>query len=225
MKILLIEDDKVLAEGLIQALGPGGFDTHWQNTGQGGINRFFDVKPDIVILDLGLPDMDGVEVLNQLRDSQERAPILILTARDSLDDKVRAFDIGADDYLVKPFEVPELIARLGVWARRLGLSNMNNISYLNVALDIARHRVEVDGLEVALQRREFMTLKALMENVGRVQTKDMLEASLYAGADVVGSNTIEVHISHLRKKLPDGFIKTIRGVGYTLVRDPEGHGQ
>lgn len=175
--------------------------------------------PDLVVLDLGLPDMDGLDVLKYLRRKKTGTPVLVLTARSALNDKVNALDIGADDYLQKPFEMPELLARLRVMQRRLGTAASSEVTIDSVVLDTVAHRLRVDGVEVHLPRKEYMTLKILMEQAGRVKTRDMLENNLYERGETIGSNTIEVHISNLRKKLPDNFIKTIRGVGYTIHQD------
>lgn len=216
MKVLLVEDDNALAKGLSKALQREGFVVNAVAEGRQAIACRGTFAPDLVILDLGLPDIDGVSVLRQLRDRQRTLPILILTARDALTDKVAALDLGADDYLAKPFAMPELMARLRALARRLGTSASSTISLGTVTMDLGSREVSVKGEPVSLARREFMVLKALMENSGRVQTREVLEDKLYGWGEEVASNAIEVHISNLRKKLPPDFIKTIRGVGYTI---------
>jgi len=216
MKLLLIEDDLMLANGLSKALRNEGFVVLHAKTGELGISLCDDFTPDIVVLDLGLPDIDGTEVLRQLRLSYRHLPILILTARESLTDKVNALDSGADDYLLKPFEIDELMARVRVLVRRLGTASSSEIIITSVTLDTVNHIVKVDDTVVQLTSRELMILKALMQNAGRIQTKQMIEDKLYGWGDEVSSNTIEVHISNLRKKLPENFIRTIRGVGYTI---------
>jgi DNA-binding response OmpR family regulator len=219
LKLLLVEDDKDLAQGLTHALQKESFVVSNAATGGAAKEQFVSFQPDLVVLDLGLPDIDGIDVLKYLRNKQDVTPVLILTARDALDDKVRALDIGADDYLAKPFEMPELLARLRAMSRRLGTASSSEMVIGQVTLDTAAHRVLVRETEVSLPRKEYMTLKALMESAGRVKTKDMLESNLYSWGEEIGSNTIEVHVSNLRKKLPEGFIKTIRGVGYTISQD------
>jgi len=219
MKILLVEDDLTLCNGLTHALQKEGFVVCAENHGKGAIAQLSTFLPDLVILDLGLPDMDGTEILKHLRSKQPALPVLILTARDALDDKVKALDKGADDYLVKPFEMPELLARLRVLSRRLTTASTSQISLNGVCMDLATHQVTVDKQPVDFSRREFMVLKTLMENPGRVQTREKLESNLYGWGEEVASNAIEVHISNLRKKLPDGYIRTLRGVGYTVNRD------
>ena len=216
MKLLLIEDDQMLSSALCEALTQEGFVVHPALTGSAGMVALNDFTPELVVLDLGLPDIDGTEVLKRLRATNRDLPTIILTARHSIDDKVSTLDYGADDYLEKPFEIAELFARLRVLARRLGTSKTNEISIAGVTLNVGAHTVHVQQESLSVTRREFMVLKALMENLGRVQTKDMIESKLYGWGEAIGSNTVEVHISNLRKKLPADFIRTIRGLGYTI---------
>ena len=218
MKILLIEDDPVLCRGLEQALRGEGFVVETALKGNDGLKRCDLFAPQLVILDLGLPDISGYEVLKKLRARNRLLPILILTARDRLDDKIVALDGGADDYLCKPFEIAELMARLRVLARRLGTAASSKIEIGPVTVNLSSHQVTIDGENVILTRREFMVLKALMENAGRIQTRDALESKLYGWGEEVSSNTVEVHVSNLRKKLPPDFIQTIRGVGYSIAQ-------
>jgi two-component system OmpR family response regulator len=217
MKVLLVEDDATLASGLSRALTREGFAVDCVARGAEALRHAAVLTPDLIVLDLGLPDMDGVDVLKGLRQRHRTLPILILTARDRLDDKVGALDKGADDYLPKPFEMAELLARLRVMSRRLGTASSSVIEIGAVALDMTRHSLKVeDSAETTLNRREFMIMRALMENAGRVQTRETLEHKLYGAGEEIASNAIEAHISNLRKKLPKGFIKNIRGVGYTI---------
>jgi len=216
MQVLLIEDDIALAEALTQTLKIEGFAVNHLSHGKQALASIKTELPDIVILDLGLPDMDGTEVLKLIRRESADLPVLVLTARISLEDKVNGLDLGADDYLAKPFEVAELMARLRVFERRASSLKHSGLSIGNVCMDSASHQVSVTGETIDLSRREFMLLKALMENAGRVQTRDSLESKLYSWGEEVASNTIEVHIHHLRKKLPDNFIQTLRGIGYIV---------
>jgi len=216
MKILLVEDDAALARGLVQALKRHGYAVDHVDKGRDAVNSQAINPTDLVILDLGLPDMDGIAVLQQLRHSQSTLPVLILTARDGLTDKVAALDTGADDYLSKPFEIEELLARLRALGRRLSTSVSSEIRVGAVTLDQASQKVTIDGEPVPVSRREYMLLNALMQNIGRIQTRDVLENKLYGWGEEVASNAIEAHISNLRKKLPKDFIKTIRGVGYSI---------
>jgi len=216
MPILLVEDDHDLASGLQQALQTDGFAVNHVATGNAALAAIEAEAPEIVILDIGLPDISGLTVLKRLRISHPELPVLLLTARTSIDDKVTGLDSGADDYLAKPFEMEELLARLRVLQRRLGTVKSSAIDIDTISLDTTTREVRVDGNEIELSRREYMLLKALMENTPRIQTREALETKLYAWGEEVSSNAIEVHIHNLRKKLVPGFIKTIRGVGYVV---------
>ena len=218
MRVLLVEDDRVLVEEVSKALKREGFTVEEAGLGKEGMALCDAQPPSLVVLDMGLPDVDGSEVLRHIRKRHKDLPVLILTARDSVDDKVSALDGGADDYLAKPFDMPELLARLRVLARRLGTSSTSLIEAHGIALDLAAHQVSSEGEPLNLSRREYMVLKSLMENMGRVQTKEAIENKLYGWGEEIASNTIEVHISNLRKKLPKDVIKTIRGVGYMIAK-------
>lgn len=218
MRILLVEDDTSLAQGLQIALRREGLTVDHVTTGKAALQAVQAEAPDLIILDLGLPDMDGLEVLNSLRSGKQALLVMVLTARDTTADKISGLDQGADDYLAKPFEVSELLARLRALERRVTAVQTSDISIGQVVLDTLTHTVSVDGKNVELPRREFMLLKALMENPGRVMSREKLENRLYGWGEELASNSIEVHIHHLRKKIPAGFIKTIRGIGYTVPR-------
>ncbi|HDZ16243.1 MAG TPA: response regulator [Methylophaga aminisulfidivorans] len=216
MQVLLIEDDVSLAQGLQTSLKREGFSVNHLREGKSALSSVATSEPDIVILDLGLPDMDGNEVLRQIRKNHSELPVLILTARNTIEDKVTGLDNGADDYLAKPFEIDELLARLRVLERRLSSLKHADLTVGDVSIDTRAQQVRVAGIDVDFSRREYMLLKMLLENVGRVQTRDSLESKLYSWGEEIASNAIEVHIHHLRKKLPEQFIKTVRGVGYTI---------
>ena len=218
MRILLVEDDTSLAQGLQIALRREGLTVDHVTTGKAALHAVQAEAPDLIILDLGLPDMDGLEVLNSLRSGKQALLVMVLTARDTTADKISGLDQGADDYLAKPFEVSELLARLRALERRVTAVQTSDISIGQVVLDTLTHTVSVDGKNVELPRREFMLLKALMENPGRVMSREKLETRLYGWGEELASNSIEVHIHHVRKKIPAGFIKTIRGIGYTVPR-------
>ncbi|MDH3510680.1 MAG: response regulator [Gammaproteobacteria bacterium] len=218
MPILLVEDDQDLAAGLKQALQNEGFAVNHVATGTAALAAIKTDAPEIIILDIGLPDIDGLTVLKRLRGTHPELPVLLLTARTSLDDKVAGLDSGADDYLPKPFDMEELLARLRVLQRRLGTVKSSSISIGTIILDTTSHDVRVDDNAIELSRREYMLLKALMENAGRVQTREALETKLYSWGEEVASNAVEVHIHNLRKKITPDFIKTIRGVGYVVGR-------
>ncbi len=216
MQILLVEDDQPLATGLQNALQKAGYASNHVDTGAAALHTLRAEKPDILVLDIGLPDIDGISILKTLRKTDPELPVLLLTARDSVEDKVAGLDSGADDYLAKPFEMTELLARLRVLGRRLGTAKSSAIKIGKVSLDTVDQVVTFEGQEIELSRKEYMLLKSLMENVGRIQTRDTLENRLYSWGEEVSSNALEVHIHHLRKKLGNEFIKTIRGVGYKV---------
>jgi len=218
VRLLLVEDNPSLASGLSLALSNKGFTINHVSKGQQALQAVQNDKPDIVTLDLGLPDMDGLEVLRQIRKLDSELPVLILTARDSIEDKVSGLDLGADDYLCKPFEIEELEARLRVLERRLGTASSSKIEFDNIILDTATLEVIQEGISVDLSRREYTLLKSLLMNAGKVLTRDSLEDKLYSWGEEVASNAIEVHIHHLRKKLGANLIKTVRGVGYTIPK-------
>ena len=218
MQILLVEDDQLLADGVVKALKQAGFAVHWVNSGKAACTYVVAEVPNIVLLDLGLPDMDGLDVLRLIRYKKLPVQVMVLTARDSLDAKVAGLDLGADDYLTKPFAREELLARLRVLERRLGSASSANIDIGPLHLNTAAFQASLNGQELALSRREYMLLKALVESAGVIQTKENLEAKLYSWGDEVASNAIEVHIHNLRKKLPENFIRTVRGIGYVVDR-------
>lgn len=216
MQILLVEDDRPLAQGLQKALQHQGYTVNHVASGKDALHVIGTERPDILVLDIGLPDMSGLDILKLLRKKDDMLPVLLLTARDATSDKVAGLDSGADDYLPKPFEMTELLARLRVLERRLSSIKSNTIQIGDVCLDTVEQRVTCHGEELDLARREYMLLKSLMENAGRVQTRETLETRLYNWGEEVSSNALEVHIHHLRKKIGEGFIKTIRGVGYKV---------
>ena len=216
MRILLVEDDEPLSTALSSSLRGANYVVDCVYRGKEALAMLTAEQTDIVILDLGLPDMDGLEVLRQIRQKVKDMPVIILTARDKVTDKILGLDAGADDYLPKPFDMDELFARLRVLERRLGTASTAMVKIGKVALNTQTLELAVGGEAVSLPRRELMLLKVLMENRGRIQPKQKLESRLYEWGDEVSSNTIEVHIHHLRKKLPENFIKTIRGVGYSI---------
>ena len=202
MQLLLVEDDRPLARSLTKALQTQGFAVNHVETGRAALHAVDTERPDLV--------------LKTLRRRSDELPVLVLTARDSVGDKVQGLDSGADDYLAKPFEMSELIARLRVIERRLAQVKSAHIAIRNVSLDTVAQTVQVGGAGVELPRREYMLLKLLMENAGRVQTRQALESRLYSWGEEVASNALEVHIHHLRRKLGNEFIRTIRGVGYKV---------
>jgi len=219
MRLLLVEDDIPLAEGLKQSLNRESYAVDWVNSGQQAIHAVTTGECELIILDLGLPDIDGLQVLRKIKHLNKDLPVLILTARDGIEHKVKGLDLGADDYLAKPFDIAELLARLRVLERRIGTSNSAIISIKDIKLDTKARSIQYHKQEIELSRREYMIIKALMENAGRIQSKNQLENKLYEWGDEVSSNTIEVHVHNIRKKLPIDFIKTVRGVGYIVRND------
>ena len=222
MRILLVEDDLPLASALQQSLQTEGFVVNHVNQGALALNALATPDQDMLILDLGLPDIDGLEVLKELRDRKSTLPVIILTARDSIESKVQGLDYGADDYLVKPFEIQELMARLRVIERRLGTASTAVICIGDVKLDTFAHKVFLcertlgNEIEITFSKKEFMVLKALMENAGRILSREKIESKLYHWGEEVLSNAVEVHIHKLRKYLPEKFIQNVRGVGYII---------
>jgi len=200
----------------VEALGEKGFAVNHVARGDHGLHAIETDAPDLVVLDLGLPDIDGLEVLRQLRAGHHSLPVLILTARDSIEEKVAGLDLGADDYLAKPFDLQELEARLRAMGRRLSGATTSVLHVGNLRLDTATRELCVDDRQVELSRREYALLKAMMEQPGRVLTRDALEGKLYSWGEEVASNTIEVHVHHLRRKIGSALICTVRGVGYRL---------
>ncbi|MGY0218357.1 response regulator [Endozoicomonadaceae bacterium StTr2] len=224
MKVLLIEDDELLAKGIQAALVREGYAVdHVARASEAlAMVRQKDAAPDLVILDLGLPDMDGLELLPKLRrkDHDKPLPVLILTARDGINDKVAGLDSGGDDYLTKPFEVAELLARLRVLERRAGYGETAVIQLGKISLDTASHRMQVSGGdEVELPRREFALLRVLMESPGRIYSREQLNSKLYSWDDEVASNAVDVHLHNLRKKTGSDFIRTVRGVGWLVEKN------
>ena len=216
MNILLVEDDRLLADGVINALRREGFTINHISNGNTAASQIRAEPPDILILDLGLPGMDGIDVLKAVRRVNRQLPVLILTARDRLDDKVAGLDSGADDYLTKPFETRELLARLRVLERRISTAGSEEITVGPVRLNTTTQDTLVGDAAINLTRREYMILKALMQGAGSILSRESLEAKLYTWGEEIASNAIEVHIHHLRKKLPDGFIQTVHGMGYIV---------
>lgn len=223
MQVLLVEDNTLLANAIVRTLKGAGFSVNHVDRGARALSAIKTSQPDIVVLDLGLPDMDGLEVLKSARKIGFTNPVLILTARDATSDKVLGLDAGADDYLAKPFEIDELLARLRALERRLSNVKSHSIEIGVVEINTNSHEVTIAGEGINMSRREYMLLKALMESANKIQTRDMLDSKLYSWGEEVSSNTVEVHIHNLRKKLPSDFIQTVRGVGY-VVRKQVGTG-
>lgn len=216
MRLLLVEDDLMLGEALQDALMPHSYVVDWVKDGESALKSLRREHFEIIILDIGLPGMDGFEVLKKLRSEKFEVPVLLLTARDSLTDKVTGLDAGADDYLLKPFDLDELLARLRALSRRAAGRAIPFINYGKLCINPENQTVSYDNQPIVLARREYMVLIKLLENTGRVLSREQLEQSLYGWMDDVDSNALEVHIHHIRKKIPMDLIRTVRGVGYTI---------
>jgi two-component system OmpR family response regulator/two-component system response regulator QseB len=221
MRILLAEDDPLLGDGLRAGLRQQGFLVDWVRDGEAAERELRAQPYAAAVLDLGLPLKDGLDVLASVRRAGVVLPVLVLTARDAVPDRVRGLDVGADDYVVKPIDLHELAARLRALVRRAHGQPQECLTAQGVVLDPAARSVRQAGVPVTLSAREFDLLHALMLNAGRVLSRDQLEQHLYSWGQEVESNAIEVHIHHLRRKLGAALIQTVRGVGYTLLRpDP-----
>lgn len=216
MRLLLAEDDIMLGEALQDALIAQGFVVDWLKDGEAALQALLNDSFDLLILDLGLPRRDGMDVLAEMRRREKDIPVLILTARDATDDRIAGLDAGADDYLLKPFDLGELSARLRALLRRRSGRARPEIRHGELRVDPAAQRVFLSENEIILPRREYMLLKELLDHTGEVLTRDKLEAALYGWMEEVESNTLEVHIHHLRKKFGSDFIRTVRGVGYMI---------
>jgi len=216
MRVLLVEDDLLLGEGLSTGLKQDGYAVDWMQDGESAEVALNIEHFDILILDLGLPKQDGLQLLQKLRSKGSPIPVLILTARDSLDDRIKGLDVGADDYMIKPFDLEELNARMRALLRRSAGRAAPKLIHGNLTLDPAAHEVRYKGTVIDLPPKEFAVLQTLLENVGRVISKTKLQETLYSWEQDVASNALEVHIHHLRKKLDSDFIRTIRGVGYII---------
>ena len=219
MRILLAEDDPLLGDGLRAGLRQLGFLVDWVRDGEAA-ERELHAQPYVAaVLDLGLPLKDGMEVLAAIRRDGLTLPVLVLTARDALPERIRGLDVGADDYVIKPVDLNELAARLRALVRRSHGQPQECLVAQDVILDPAGRSVTRAGVPVTLSAREFDLLHALLLNAGRVLSREQLEQHLYSWGQEVESNAIEVHVHHLRRKLGNALIQTVRGVGYMLARD------
>ena len=224
MRILLAEDERSLNRVITRRLGWEGYSVDSCFDGQEALDYLAAVEYDAVILDVMMPKVDGFEVLIHIREKGDDTPVLFLTARDALADKVEGLDLGADDYLVKPFEFEELMARLRVLTRRKGASSSNTFACADLTVDTARHRVTRGETELSLTAKEYALLEYLIRNKGLVLSREQIETNLWSGDYIVGSNVVDVYIRMLRKKVDAEYepklIQTIRGYGYVL-KEPE----
>jgi len=218
MRILLVEDDELLGEGTRKGLAQDGYTVDWIRDGEQADHALKSEIFDLIVLDLGLPKLSGITVLENLRERGQATPVLILTARDSIGDRVMGLDKGADDYLTKPFNLDELFARLRALQRRFADRAAPILVHNDISLDPASHVVHYKGEPVNLSRREFALLHILLENAGRVLSREHLTQSLYGWGEEVDSNALEVHVHNLRKRFGQNFIRTVRGIGYTVEK-------
>lgn len=219
MRILLVEDDPLLGDGMRAGLRQQGFQVDWVRDGEAAQRELRGEPYAAAVLDLGLPRMDGIDVLRTVRRAGVELPILVLTARDAVPDRVRGLDIGADDYVVKPIDLDELGARLRALVRRAHGRPRERLAAQDVVLEPASRTVYRAGAAVALTNREFDLLHVLMLNAGQVLSREQIEQHLYSWGQEVESNAVEVHVHRLRAKLGTDLIRTVRGVGYVLLRE------
>ncbi len=220
MRILLVEDDSLLGDGLRAGLALEGYGVDWARDGEAARLAWLAEDYDACVLDLGLPRRDGLTVLKELRARGKRTPVLILTARDTTADKVAGLDAGADDYLLKPFELPELRARLRALLRRASGMAAPLLRHGDLALDPAARRVTLADAPISLSAREYALLHDFITHKGHIRSRQELEGGLYAWGEEVESNTVEVYIHHLRRKIGADRIRTVRGLGYVLGDAP-----
>jgi two-component system response regulator QseB len=218
MRILLVEDDRMIADGVRKALRADGWATDWVADGAAALSALGLEQYDLVLLDLGLPKRDGLDVLRSLRTSGNKVPVLICTARDAVADRVSGLDAGADDYLVKPFDLDELAARMRALLRRQAGRGEPVMRFGALTIDPTSREVAIDGTTVALSAREYALLEALAARPGAVLSKSQLEEKIYGWGEEIGSNAVEVYVHALRKKLGADFIRTVRGLGYLIPR-------
>lgn len=221
MRLLLVEDDELLGDAVKTGLTQFGYVVDWVKDGETARHAIKTESFELIIMDLGLPRLSGINLLQKIRQGGNTTPVIILTARESVESRVRGLDVGADDYIIKPFDLNELSARIRALIRRSQGRAETAIQYRNVTLDPAAHLVMVDGEIVNVPRREFSLLQKLLENKGYVISREQLMQSVYGWNEDVDSNALEVHIHNLRKKLNANYIRTIRGVGYMIEKNGE----
>lgn len=216
MRLLLVEDDALLGDGIRAGLALDGYSVDWVRDGEAAHLALLTEEYSACVLDLGLPGRDGLSVLKALRARGKLTPVLILTARDTVQDKIKGLDMGADDYLLKPIDLNELQARLRALLRRASGEAAPLLTLGELALDPSGRRVTLAGKPISLSAREYALLHDLLSHKGRIRSRQELETSLYAWGEEVESNTVEVYIHHLRKKIGSDLITTVRGLGYVM---------
>ena len=219
MRLLLVEDDESLGDAVKTGLSQFGFIVDWLKNGEIAKQILKSEIFELILLDLGLPKLSGLQLLQSIRQEGNTTPVIILTARDAVEDRIKGLDSGADDYIIKPFDLNELSARIRALTRRSQGRADTEIRYQNITLDPASYTVTLDNIPINIPRREFSLLFKLLENHGQVVTRDQLMQSIYSWDEDVDSNTLEVHIHNLRKKLNANFIRTIRGIGYMVEKN------
>jgi two-component system, OmpR family, response regulator len=219
MRVLVVEDDRMIAKGLHTALKQDGYAVDGVSDGASAAAALRSARFDLVLLDLGLPGRDGLEVLRELRARGDATPVIIVTARDDVQNRIQGLDAGADDYIIKPFDLDEVAARMRSVLRRAAGRGDPCIRHRGITLDPVSHAVERDGLPVLLSAHEFSVLEALMQRPGTVLSRAQLEDRLYGWSEGVESNAIEVYVHGLRRKLGNDAIRTLRGVGYFVPKD------
>ena len=219
MRLLVVEDEARIASFLVRGLRAQGYAVEHVATGEEALAGARDPELDLMILDLGLPDIDGTEVLRRLRERGTRLPVLVLTARGEVGDRVESLDLGADDYLVKPFAFDELLARIRARLREQDAGPATVVSVGSVALDIPTRRVTADGRQFDLTAREFALLQVFLRRPGQVLTREQILSQVWELDWDPGSNVVDVYVGYLRKKVGEGRIETVRGVGYRFVGD------
>lgn len=219
MRVLLVEDNDLLGDAVYGGLKHAGYTVDWVKDGLNAQQAILSEPFDIIVLDIGLPRRSGIDVLKTIRAKNIITPVLILTAKETIEDRVKGLDAGADDYLVKPFDMDELSARIRALHRRSSERAEPTIKYRGIVLNPAAHTVTLNGEDANLSRREFALLHKLLANTGRVISREHLTTTLYGWGDEVDSNALEVHIHNLRKKFGTDMIRTIRGVGYMVEKE------
>ncbi|HEY0746680.1 MAG TPA: response regulator transcription factor [Steroidobacteraceae bacterium] len=218
MRVLLVEDDTMIAEGLQTGLRQQGFAVDWMQDGRSAAGALHTSAFDLVLLDLGLPHRNGIDILRELRKRGDSTPVIILTARDEIQDRIAGLDAGADDYIVKPFDLDEVTARIRSVLRRAAGRGDPSIQHGELRLDPAARTVERGGVPVPVSAHEFSVLEALLQRPGAVLSRSQLEDRLYGWDEQIGSNAIEVYVHGLRRKLGSDAIRTLRGVGYYIPK-------
>jgi two-component system response regulator QseB len=218
MRVLLVEDDGMIAQGLQTALRQAGFAVDWMRDGGSAAAALKTSAFDVMLLDLGLPHRDGIDVLRELRKRGDKTPVIILTARDEIQHRIAGLDAGADDYVVKPFDLDEVMARMRSVLRRATGRGDSTIQHGDLCLDLAARTIERNGAPVSLSAHEYAVLEALLQRPGAVLSRSQLEDRLYGWDEQIGSNAVEVYIHGLRRKLGSDVIRTLRGVGYFVPK-------